>query len=453
MLRRLLFLNFRTVYALDRWLRVRFSTGGATLIALAITGAVFGINTRQTLSYQLFALSAAALVFSFVCSLRFRPRLQVRRLLPRFATVGETARWVLELHNLGPRVERGLTLLETPVAAAPTPADFFREREPANSRRNWFDRHVGYPRWVSFMRRREGALAAEVTLPDLVPGLPARVEVEVTPTRRGYLELAVPALLRPDPLGLCRAVHATGAAGRLLVLPRRYPMPALALPGRTRRPPGTAARATLRAGGSDDFAMLRDYRPGDPLRHLHWKAWARLGTPVVMEFHDRSRMKQVVLLDTADADGDRERFEAAVAAAASVIAALPGAGREGAEVELVCHSSRLADAASHLEALACVQPSAAHTFAGLADAALRVAASAAGFICVLLAWDEVRQQLVQRLRAHGVEVLVLLVLAEDAVAPTVSGSVHERMLAVIRPSRIAADLAVVGASTGSRQAA
>jgi uncharacterized protein (DUF58 family) len=39
-------------------------------------------------------------------------------------------------------------------------------------------------------------------------------------------------------------------------------------------------------GQSDEFVALRDYRQGDPLRHIHWRSWARAGKPVVKEFED-----------------------------------------------------------------------------------------------------------------------------------------------------------------------
>ena len=37
-------------------------------------------------------------------------------------------------------------------------------------------------------------------------------------------------------------------------------------------------------GGSDDFLSLKEYRPGDPLKHVAWKSFAREGEMMVKEF-------------------------------------------------------------------------------------------------------------------------------------------------------------------------
>jgi uncharacterized protein (DUF58 family) len=42
------------------------------------------------------------------------------------------------------------------------------------------------------------------------------------------------------------------------------------------------------------FAGVRPYAPGDPVRHIHWRASARLGTPLVKRF-DPSRDRDVVI--------------------------------------------------------------------------------------------------------------------------------------------------------------
>ena len=42
------------------------------------------------------------------------------------------------------------------------------------------------------------------------------------------------------------------------------------------------------------FSGVRPYTPGDPVRHLHWRATARLGVPVVKRF-DPSRDRDVVI--------------------------------------------------------------------------------------------------------------------------------------------------------------
>ena len=187
MLHRLLYFNFMSVYRLDRWMRRRFTASGSTLLMFAVAAAVFGINTRQTLSYQLFALLFSALLFSWLMGRRFRPRVRMQRRLPRFATVGQPLLYTLEVRNDGSSPERGLLVADYPGAPPPPVDAFFSFREPRDRLRNWFDRRVGYPRWMQFMRRRDGMTEVETELPELPAKRSLPVRLSVTPQRRGLL--------------------------------------------------------------------------------------------------------------------------------------------------------------------------------------------------------------------------------------------------------------------------
>src|SRR5690606_26014556 len=61
-------------------------------------------------------------------------------------------------------------------------------------------------------------------------------------------------------------------------------------------------------------------RPGDAVRDLHARSWARTGVPVVREYQQEYFTRVGVVLDT-DIE-DAERLEAAVELAAGVIAHL-----------------------------------------------------------------------------------------------------------------------------------
>ena len=77
--------------------------------------------------------------------------------LPRFATAGEPLRYRVTVRNDGSRSQRGLVLLEDTEDPRPSLAEFLAAREPGEERRNWFDRTVGYPRWMWLIERRRGA--------------------------------------------------------------------------------------------------------------------------------------------------------------------------------------------------------------------------------------------------------------------------------------------------------
>ena len=147
------------------------------------------------------------------------------------------------------------------------------------------------------------------------------MRVEFRPLRRGYLRFTGVTVARADPLGLFRAVRPIARPESLLVLPRRYPVPPIRLPGTRKFQPGGVALASS-VGESEEFVSLRDYRPGDPRRRIHWKSWARVGKPVVREYQDEFFVRHALVLDTFSRTEPGERFEAAVSVAASLACTL-----------------------------------------------------------------------------------------------------------------------------------
>jgi uncharacterized protein (DUF58 family) len=82
-----------------------------------------------------------------------------------------------------------------------------------------------------------------------------------------------------DPLGFFR-FRRKGADGEIgLVLPRFTSF--------TARPQARELEASVsapRAGSGMELFGVREYRPGDPLRRIHWRSSARLGELVVREY-------------------------------------------------------------------------------------------------------------------------------------------------------------------------
>ena len=109
--------------------------------------------------------------------------------------------------------------------------------------------------------------------------------MELIPLSRGPLRFKGTAIARADPFGLVRSFVTVPLPQSVLILPKRYPLPPIALPGVMKYQQGGVALASS-VGRSEEFVSLRDYRPGDPMRHIHWKSWARTGRPIVKEFLD-----------------------------------------------------------------------------------------------------------------------------------------------------------------------
>jgi uncharacterized protein (DUF58 family) len=140
----------------------------------------------------------------------------------------------------------------------------------------------------------------------------ARVTADREDAKTLYVAAAHRGLLRPGrllletrfPLGLVRAWSWIDIDLRCIV----YPRPAAHGDIPLERGRGDHGHATSESG-AEDFSGFRDYRPGDPLRHVAWKTLAKgqpLQTREYVAYADRS-----LWLDweqTATAGGTEERL-------------------------------------------------------------------------------------------------------------------------------------------------
>ncbi len=166
------------------------------------------------------------------------------------------------------------------------------------------DNRGGRPRHALVARYRStegspkrGDVAVET---DVGADAAARVELVAATAHRGWHVLGRVTLASRFPLALFRAWSVLAPEQRCLV----YPRPAGDLP----LPEGApeAAREGDAAGtGREDFAGLRDYRPGDSPRLIHWKAVAR-GQGVPVKLFSGAGAREV-MLDPDAAAGDLER--------------------------------------------------------------------------------------------------------------------------------------------------
>lgn len=161
--------------------------------------------------------------------------------------------------------------------------------------------------------------------------------------RRGRHRFGVYLLETAAPFGFARSVRAGVHPEEILVLPRVRrvtlpPLPQTRVPAR-HQTLGRPSRAAL----DEDFAGLREWRPGESPRHIHWRTSARLRRLVIREHEAPSDRRVTVALETAlpDSGGSRgqalARFERAVALTASVCAALD---REGVAYRLALGGQR-----------------------------------------------------------------------------------------------------------------
>lgn len=206
-------------------------------------------------------------------------------------------------------------------------------------------------------KRRMASLAVELH-EDGLPGIafvgrvPAGGQVTTHATnnfeQRGVYPLGTLTVSTTFPFGLFRREHDVTLPGELVVWPRAdLPVrPPLQAAGRQR---ATAeARAGAAAGARGEYRGLREYRPGDDPRDIHWRSSARLASPVVREYDRDASETLWICLDTAAEPGP------AAEEAAALAASLAGrAVQDGRPFALVAAGGVLRPAvgSAHLEAV------------------------------------------------------------------------------------------------------
>jgi uncharacterized protein (DUF58 family) len=125
---------------------------------------------------------------------------------------------------------------------------------------------------------------------------PAVGEVVVTPVRRGVFQQVEVEVEAGGPLGLVRWRRRLGVPlpVPMEVAPRPIDESVPADHSRGSQGLATEARGRL---GQDLVRGVRDYRPGDPIRVVHWPATARWGRLMVKELEDPELPALTVVVD------------------------------------------------------------------------------------------------------------------------------------------------------------
>ena len=407
---RVVYQFYRIFSGLGRRLQRRFTRAGWMVIICLFATTLMSMDTDNMVAYQGFPLLLGLFVLAFVFSRFFRMTFSVVRLLPRFGTVGQIFTYRVAVRNLTAKTQSELTLLE-----------------------DLADVRLSFPEWLAAQHAVEKtmrslrlsrpprfnpfklAIVKDAAVPSVLPHQEVEVPVEVMPLRRGILRFKGVTLARKDPFGLFRALKGVSAPQTALILPKRYPLPPIALPGMLKYQQGGVALATS-VGQSEEFVALRDYRRGDPLRHIHWRSWAKTGRPIVKEFEDEFFVRHALVLDTFTDDPHSEAFEEAVSVAASFVCTIQTQESlldllfVGPHSYCLTAGRGLAHSDQMLEILASVRPCLDRQFITLERLVLNHVRAVSGCICVLVAWDEDRRDFVRHLLSLGVPVLVVVVV-------------------------------------------
>ena len=222
---------------------------------------------------------------------------------------------------------------------------------------------------------------------DVPPGERRRIEMTLTPTRRGDRKAVTVVVRSVGPLGLAARQLSRSAPWTVRALP--------AFPSRRHLPSKLArlrelsgAHVALIRGQGTEFDSLREYVDGDDVRSIDWRATARRNDVMVRTWRPERDRRIYLVLDTgrtsAGRVGDIPRLDCSMDAAL-LLGAL--ASRAGDRVDVLAYDRRVrarVEGASRTDLL----PAMVHAFAPLEPELIE--SDAAGMVSTLMA--RVRQR-------------------------------------------------------------
>lgn len=163
---------------------------------------------------------------------------------------------------------------------------------------------------------RAGGRTYQVDVPELEASSRTQSTYQIPAVRRGRLTIVRTPVHRCDPLGMVSRAVLPAERFEVRVHPDWHPG-INPLSSRGLEPESAEAAAVPR--GDVVFHSLRDYRPGDPPRAIHWRSSARRSEGlVVRQSADPEAPTQVLVLDVATVAHHPDAFEEAVRVAASL---------------------------------------------------------------------------------------------------------------------------------------
>ena len=310
-------------------LYVRFTREGQLVTGLAFLATIGSIEVDHTDAFLVWAALVGTLGASLCASVFARARgLAVEVRVPPRVAAGEEVAFAVTLHNTSDRALTGLR-----VDGPFLPWDGAWTRDPPG-------------------------------IPRLAPGARETVTCYARFRARGEHHLDTFRASTVVPFGLCQGPPVASLGCRFVVVPPVARIGSIRTPTLARHQPGGVPRVTS-TGESFDLRGVRPYRPGDPIRDLHARSWARTGFPVVREYQQEYFRRVAIVVDPDTTQGPHHAvLDALISLAAGLAAAL---GRDDTLVDLVIVGRRLHELNAHggpgadllgptLDVLACVEP-------------------------------------------------------------------------------------------------
>jgi len=151
---------------------------------------------------------------------------------------------------------------------------------------------------------------------ELQPGRRNLLGYRLRPLQRGHFSFAHCEVSLPSPLGLWTGKRLLDVSDQTRVYPdfaRLYGGELLAVDNWLSQ---LGVRQRQRRGQGMEFHQLREFREGDSLRQIDWKATARQRTPIAREYQDERDQQIIFLLDCGrcmrSQDGELSHFDHAL---------------------------------------------------------------------------------------------------------------------------------------------
>lgn len=132
---------------------------------------------------------------------------------------------------------------------------------------------------------------------DLRPGERSELGYRIRPLRRGHFSFSRCEIYLPSPMGLWSARRFIEANDATRVYPDFARLYGAHLLGVDNWLSQLGVRQRQRRGLGLEFHQLREFREGDSLRQIDWKATARQRTPIAREYQDERDQQIVFMLD------------------------------------------------------------------------------------------------------------------------------------------------------------
>ena len=167
-----------------------------------------------------------------------------------------------------------------------------------------------------------GSAVHRYGISSLAPGAAHEESFTIRTERRGVIKVGPAMTRRGDPVGIFSRDVVWTPVREVLVRPHLVPMESLGA-GLLRDLEGVSTDAVSQSDLA--FHALREYVPGDDLRHIHWRSSAKVmastgeSSLLVRQYLDTRRSHATIVVDDRlTAWSDPEDFETAMAVAASI---------------------------------------------------------------------------------------------------------------------------------------